>query len=136
MLSLVRLAWPLSETRFAVSDIINTWWCKEGARRFGKGKIMHIYLLDIILNEAPQIQFQKQLQEEVETFPHIFSCHKFYLCRVRSTVFSFWRKWLACACCLYNLALWLFYQQSKESFKTLCGRWDNKLVINPRFHEN
>lgn len=38
---------------------------------------MHIYLFDIILNEAPQIQFQKQLQEEVETFPHIFSWHKF-----------------------------------------------------------
>lgn len=46
-------------------------------RAFGKGKIMHIYLFDIILNEGPQIQFQKQLQEEVETFPHIFSWHKF-----------------------------------------------------------
>lgn len=108
---------------------LNT-WCKEGAVLFGKGKIMHIYLFDINLNEAPQIQFQKQLQEEVETFPHIFSWHKFYFCRVRSTVFSFWRKWLACACCLYNLSLWFFTSQARSHSKHYVAVGIINLLVN------
>lgn len=54
----------------------------------------------------------------------------FTLCRVRSTVFSFWRKWLACACCLYNLSLWLFTSQARSHLKHYVDVGIINLLVN------